>query len=227
MEQLDERTLISRVRALPLELAAVAGPVLLTVAWLFLGAVSPGYTLWGVHVAPYSAVSQPISGLGLGPTGPYMNAAFVLSGLLMVVGALGAIQRIPRMNARHLSMALLALPGIGSAVDGLFTFQSFFLHFVGFACALSTIATFPIVGWCLRATPGWRRFGSALIAAGPLTLGLTVLYFATFTPTIAGIQTGIAGLTERALVLEIQAWFVALGLTTYLRSRASLELAFS
>ncbi|HKC18984.1 MAG TPA: DUF998 domain-containing protein [Candidatus Dormibacteraeota bacterium] len=223
---MDGRSWIPGFRDLPLELGAVAGPIVLTAAWLFLGAVSPGYTLWGVRVAPYSPVSQPISGLGLGSTGPYMNAAFVLSGLLMVAGAFGVCQRIPRMRGRRWSVALLALPGIGSAVDGLFTFQSFFLHFIGFGLALSTILTFPLVGRWLRGTPGWQRFGTALIAAGPLTLVLTVVYFATFTPTIAGIQTGVAGMTERALVLEIQAWYVVLGASTYLRSRAGFELAF-
>ena len=61
-----------------LALGAIAGPVLLTLAWFVLGFVSPGYSLWGTRIAPYSAISQPLSGLGLGPTGPYMNAAFVL-----------------------------------------------------------------------------------------------------------------------------------------------------
>ena len=50
-----------------------------------------------------------------------------------------------------------------------------------------------------------------MIAAGPLTLALVVLYFLAFTPTIQGIQTGVAGLTERIAVLEIGAWYVALG----------------
>ena len=202
---------MGRADRLPLELAAVAGPVLLTAAWLVLGAMSPGYTVWGTHVAPYSPVSQPISGLGLGPTGPYMNAAFIVSGLLMVAGAFGIFERFPEWRWRYVCAALLALPGLGSVLDGLFTFQTFFMHFVGFALALTTIATFPIVGFLVRRLPTWRSVGTGLIIAGPLTALLTVLYFATFTPTVQGIQTGIAGLTERLLILEIQAWYVALG----------------
>jgi len=50
-----------------------------------------------------------------------------------------------------------------------------------------------------------------LLLASPLTLALTILYFATFTPTAEGAKTGIAGLTERILVTEVLAWFVALG----------------
>jgi hypothetical protein len=204
-----------RAGRFPIELAAVAGPVLLTVAWLVLGSVSPGYYLWGTHVAPYSPVSQPISGLGLGKTGPYMNAAFVISGLLMVVGAYGVFERIPEMRARYICAGLLALPGLGSVLDGLFTFQTFFMHFVGFGLALTTVATFPLVGLLLRRVPGWRSVGTGLIVAGPLTAALVVLYFATFTPTVQGIQTGVAGLTERLLVLEIQAWYVALSLIAF------------
>ena len=202
------------LRSVRLELAAVAGPILLTAAWLVLGFLSPGYYLWGVHVAPYSPVSQPVSGLGLGPTGPYMNAAFVLSGLLMIAGV-AAIFR-----GRWILAALLALPGLGSVVDGIFTFQTFFMHFVGFALALSSIVTFPVVGFVLRRIPGWKAIGTGLIVAGPLTAALTVLYFATFTPTVQGIQTGVAGLTERLLIVEIQAWYVALGWIAFVKGES-------
>ncbi len=200
-------------RDVPLELGAIAGPVVLTAAWLVLGFVSPGYTLWGVHVAPYSWISQPISGLGLDPTGPYMNAAFIASGLLMVVGSAGIFMRIPNLTTgkRWILGTLLALPGLGGIADGIFTFRSFFMHFLGFALALTAIVTLPVAGYFVRRVPGWRTLGTGLVLAGPLTLALTVLYFATFTPTIEGIQTGIAGLTERVLILELQAWYVAMG----------------
>jgi hypothetical protein len=196
-----------------LALGAVAGPVLLTVAWLVLGFVSPGYSLWGTRIAPYSAISQPLSGLGLGPTGPYMNAAFILSGLLMIVGVIGIFRALPDMGprGRWISAALLVLPGIGSVVDGIFTFESFFPHFVGFVLALSTVVGFPVAGFFLRRVPEWRLIGTWLIAAGPLTLALAALYFLTFTPTVEGVQTGIAGLTERILVVELQAWYVLVG----------------
>jgi hypothetical protein len=44
-----------------LALGAIVGPVLFTLAWLILGFLSPGYTLWGTLIAPYSPVHQPIS----------------------------------------------------------------------------------------------------------------------------------------------------------------------
>jgi hypothetical protein len=203
-----------------LALGAVAGPVLLTLAWFVLGFLSPGYSLWGTRIAPYSAISQPLSGLGLGPTGPYMNAAFILSGLLIIAGVFGIFRGLPAMGprGRWLGTGLLVLPGVGSIVDGIFTLESFFPHFVGFVLALSTVVGFPVAGVLMRRVPEWRLIGTWLIAAGPLTLALAVLYFLTFTPTVEGVQTGIAGLTERILVIELQAWYVILGWRAFRRS---------
>jgi hypothetical protein len=202
-----------------LALGAVAGPVLFTLGWLVLGFISPGYTMWGTRIAPYSAISQPLSGLGLGPTGPFMNAIFIVSGLLIVVGAFGVFRAIPELGpaARWIGTAVFTLPGLGSVMDGIFTLEHFFLHFVGFGLALTTVVGFPVTGYLLRRVPGWRGFGSWLIVAGPVTLALTVLYFATFTPTLEGIQHGVAGLTERILVLELQAWYVAIGCLVFRR----------
>jgi hypothetical membrane protein len=196
-----------------LALGAILGPVVFTLGWLVLGFISPGYTMWGVHVAPYSAISQPLSGLGMGPTGPLMNADFIVSGLLIVAGVVGVFATIRELSplARWTCTILLALPGVGGVIDGVFTFEHFFPHFLGFGLALTTVVGFPTAGFILRRLPSWRTFGTWLVVAGPLTLALTVLYFMTFTPTIEGIQHGVAGLTERILVLELDAWYVALG----------------
>src|SRR6266567_989037 len=82
-----------------LALGALAGPLLFTFAWFGLGFLSPGYTLFDTLIAPYSPISQPVSGLGLGPTGPFMNAAFVLSGLLLFAGVIGVFQGIGETGA--------------------------------------------------------------------------------------------------------------------------------
>jgi len=203
-----------------LALGAVAGPALFTLAWLVLGFISPGYTAWGVRIAPYSPISQPVSGLGLGPTAPFMNAAFVLSGLVLLAGVIGVFQTTRasgRPAARWACAALLALSPLGSVVDGVFTLESFFPHFVGFLLAGSVVLSFPAAGLYFRGIPRWRRFGNWLLLGGPLTLALVVLYFLTFSPTVAGTQTGVAGLTERILIVEIQAWFVAMGWRAFRR----------
>src|SRR5260370_7110563 len=102
-----------------LALGAVAGPAVLTLAWFVLGFISPGYTMWGTRIAPYSIISQPLSGLGLGPTGPLMNAAFIASGLLIVAGSVGVFRAIPALSPSPPSIrtVLLPLPRLRSLLD--------------------------------------------------------------------------------------------------------------
>lgn len=203
-----------------LALGAVAGPVLFTVAWFVLGFLSPGFTIFGSQVAPYSPVSADISGLGLGPTAPFMNTAFVLSGLLLAVGVIGALYSIPEMGtvARWTGIVLLGLAPLGTIMDGIFTLESPFPHFLGAGLGFgSPILSFLITGLLLRRIPRWRRFANRLLLGSPLTLALVVLHFATFSPTVEGAKTGVAGLTERALIVEVLAWFVALGWLAFRR----------
>jgi hypothetical protein len=198
-----------------LALGAIAGPVLLTLAWVILGFLSPGYTLFGTQIAPYSPISQPISGLGLGPTGPFMNAAFIIGGLLLLVGVIGVFQTmgaIGRRAARWACVALLALTPLGMVVDGIFTLEVVLAHLIGFLLAVGTpVLSFLAAGLFLRGIPRWRRFGTWLLLGSPLTLLLVVLFFRTFVPTAAGVQQGVAGLVQRVLVVEVLAWFVAMG----------------
>jgi hypothetical membrane protein len=197
-----------------LALSAVVGPVVFTLAWLVLGFLSPGYSIYGTRITPYVPVSAPISGLGLGPTAPFMNAAFVLTGLLIMAGVTGVVRGIPELGgvARWGCAVLLALSGLGAVVDGIFTLESGFLHFIGFLLGLGTpVVSFLVTGLALRRLPRWRRFGSWLLLGSPLTLTLIVLFLLTFSPTWEGARTGVAGLTERLLIVDVQGWFVALG----------------
>ena len=204
-----------------LTLGAVAGPVLFTLAWFVLGFLSPGFTIFDTLVTPYSPISQPISGLGLGPTAPYMNAAFVLGGLLILVGVASIFQGIREIGAvaRWSGTALLALSGLGMVVDGIYTLESFLPHMVGFLLGTGTpVVGFLVIGLLLRRIPHWRRFGNWLLLASPLTLVLLVLSFATFDPVAAGAGLGVGGLMQRILVVEVHAWFVALGWLAFRRS---------
>lgn len=198
-----------------LALGAAAGPVLFTSAWLVLGLLSPGYTLFGTRISPYSPVSQPISGLGLGTTGPWMNAAFVLGGLMLLAGVVGVFQTIApagRPAARRACAALLALSPLGMVVAGIFTLEDPLPHLIGFLLAVATpVVSFPAAGLFLRGIPRWRRFGGWLLLGSPLTLVLVVLFFLTFDPAAAGAGLGVAGLAQRALSVEVHAWFVAMG----------------
>lgn len=184
---------------------AIAGPLVFTATWITLGFVSRGYTAWGTYV-PYSAVHQTVSGLGLGATAPFMNAAFVANGILTLAGVVAIFTGIDGLSgtARLACIVLLSMPALGSVIDGVFTLESVLPHTAGFALVLGAIPGFAVAGHFLQ-----RRW---LIVASPLTLVLAVIFFATFSPTLAGTQSGIAGVTERLLVLEIQACYVALGL---------------
>ncbi|GAA1040972.1 hypothetical protein GCM10009557_63600 [Virgisporangium ochraceum] len=192
-----------------LALGAVVGPVLFTVSWLVLGAVSDGYTLFGHTFRDYSPVSQPISGLGMGDTAPYMNTAFVLCGLLLVVGVVG-VMRVT--SGGRVTTALLALTGVGQAMCGIFTLEAMMPHSLGFMLALGTPAvSFLLAGRHFRRVPGWERLGTGLFVAAPVSLALFVAFFMTFQPTADGAEHGVAGLVQRAGAVEVFAWFVAMG----------------
>jgi hypothetical protein len=197
-----------------LALGAVAGPVLFTLAWLILGFLSPGYTAWGIHFAPYSPIVQPISGLGLGPTGPYMNAAFVLCGVFVLVGVAGIFLSVREIGAvaGWSSAVLLSLSALGIAMDGVFTLQTFLLHLIGFGLGCGAAALgFLVTGFALRRVPRWQGFRNWLLLASPLTLVLIVLSQVTFDQAAISAGLGVAGLTERILVVDVLFWFAALG----------------
>lgn len=208
-----------------LALGALAGPALFTLAWFVLGFLSPGYRLFGTLIAPYSAISQPISGLGLGPTGPFMNAAFVLGGLMLLAGVIGVFQTMKasgRPAARWACAALLALSPLGLMVAGIFTLEEPLPHLIGFLLATGTpVLSFLVAGVFLRGLPRWRRFGNWLFLGSPLTLVLVVLFFLTFDPMAAGAGVGVAGLTQRILAVEVHAWFVAMGWLAFRRSKSA------
>ena len=72
--------------------------------------------------AGHALVTAPVSGLGLGVTAPYMNAAFIVMGILCVAGAVGIFCSIAELStsARWTCTALLAphgLAGVSSLSD--------------------------------------------------------------------------------------------------------------
>ena len=204
-----------------LALGAVAGPVLFTLAWFVLGFLSPGFTIFGTVIEPYSPVSQPISGLGLGFTAPFMNAAFVLSGILLMAGVIGVFQTMTASGlpaARWACAALLALSPLGLVIAGIFTLEDPLPHLIGFLLATGTpVLSFLAAGFFLRGIPRWRRFGTWLLVGSPLTLLLVVLFFLTFDQAAIVAGDGVAGLTQRILAVEVLAWFVAMGWLAFRR----------
>jgi heme/copper-type cytochrome/quinol oxidase subunit 4 len=184
-----------------LALLVPAGATLFTAAWVVLGAVSPGYDLFGSVIAPYSWVSQPVSGLGLGVTGPWMNAAFIVGGILVLVGTLAITPSWRRCGPLGTTALALTVPmGIGMAVCGLFTLESMMMHLVGFLLAIPL----PAVGFLFAGAALRRRaapFAAAAVTGGALTLVLFAVFMFTFDATGAGGHEGTAGLIQRALII--------------------------
>lgn len=192
---------------------AVAGPVLFTASWLVLGFVSDGYTLFGHTFAEYSPVSQPISGLGMGETAPYMNAAFVATGVMLAVGSVAAVLLIDPAGSRWRNWVagLLACTGVGQAIDGVFDLEHGTVHGIGFLLALGTPAvSFVLAAGLVRRVRGWVGVARGLRWAAVVNVLLVVAFFSQFTPTAEGAEQGAAGLLQRLAVLHVHAWFVML-----------------
>lgn len=196
-----------------LSLLAPVGCVLFTLSWVVLGLVSPGYPLFDMRIEDYSPVSQPISGLGLGVTGPWMNTSFVVCGALIAVGLAAASRTWPSTQmsrTRLLARALVVVSGIGIGMCGLFDLEAVLVHLVGFLLAVGAAALgYILAGLTLRqADPGVARI---LLVAGPLTMILLGAFMATFDPMSAAENQGAAGLTQRALVTVSLAATAAIG----------------
>jgi hypothetical protein len=205
------------MRRLPL--LAPLGALVFTLAWLVLGVVSPGYRLFDLVIEPYSPVSQPVSGLGLGVTGPWMNAAFLGGGAMLVLGAIAARRAFLRGRPVTTGYALSALTGVGMIVDGVFTLESVLLHLVGFLLAVVLPAVgFVLLGLGLRGRE--LALARVLLVAGPVALALFVWFQLVFDPYAAGDNTGYAGLIQRALITVVLGTWSAIGVVAARRLRA-------
>ena len=197
-----------------LSLLAPLGALIFTLSWLVLGFISPGYRLFDLVIAPYSPIAQPISGLGLGVTGPLMNGAFIVSGLLVLVGVLAARPLWPNTGrAPTAATVALAITGFGMLLDGLFTLESVMLHLLGFLLAIGgAVVGFSIAAVSLRSS--WRIGSIMLGLAAAAAVVLFVVFMVIFDPYSAGDNSGVAGLVQRVLVTVVLGGiaFLVLGL---------------
>src|SRR5690349_3543272 len=76
------------------------------------------------------------------------------------------------------------------------------------------VVGFLVIGLHLRAVPGWRRLGTALTVAAPVTLLLYIGYNLSFSQSATAAGHGVAGLTQRVLFVEILAWLIVPGVHT-------------
>jgi hypothetical membrane protein len=200
-----------------LSLGAVVGPIVLAVGWIILGALHQGY----------SPTRQLISVLGIMKYGVALDVVFIANGLLILIGIVGVVRSLRSeisIKARRTIAILLALSPLGVLWDGIFNMNHLILHTIGtqFACALPII-TLPIIGLMLRRSE-WRKISNWLIFSGLLSL-VFIIGFTSSIPsselrTIQGATRGGSnlGLWERALITEIQAWYLILGWMAFRRS---------
>jgi hypothetical membrane protein len=222
-----------------LALGALVGPVLFTLAWLWLGSLQPATsTPYGLIGGLSGSISTPISGIGVGPNAALFNAAFVVCGLLQLVGATASLESTAtrglvgaaaspestptrgQNGLRRASLVLLALSPLALALVGVFTLaNALLLHIaLGMLLFASPVLSFVVTGLYLRRRPAWRRFGTLLLLASPLTLLLFVAYSLSFDQSTVAAGQGVAGATERILLLEIQAWYIALAWRAFRRT---------
>lgn len=145
----------------------------------------------------------------------------MLSGLLLLVGVTGEFQSIRGWGAvaRRTCLALLALLPLSVIVDGIFTLESMLLHSVGlFSGRRDPGAELPgrrsLALPCPALAALWQlaAFGQSadIYASGPLLRDLQ-----------SGDTWGWArsgSLVQRVLIVEVHAWFVALGWLAFSRS---------
>jgi hypothetical membrane protein len=176
--------------------------------------MNTGYDLWDERIETYSVIAQPISGLGLGNTAPYMNTAFIVSGILIVLGSIGFSRMLTGKFAKYKTRTalILSLVGIGAALCGIFDLESFMLHSLGFLLALSPVVTFIYLGRLFRRERNWRAVGNSMLWMSPVLLVLAIAYFASFNPEQAGLNEGYAGLTERILLVALLGYYSVLGM---------------
>jgi hypothetical membrane protein len=206
-----------------LALGALAGPILFTTAWIYFGLLRPAVmTPYGVVGGIWGTITNPISGLGVGPNATQFNAAFVVCGVLQTIGCVAALACLATGRpARRVAVTagLLAVSPMCLTLVGFFTLESALLaHIVlGTLLFLTPVISLPLTGRLLEGGPDLRPLATALLIAGPVTLVLLIVYSISFNQATAAAGLGVAGLTERILMLEVQAWYVVLGWVAFAR----------
>jgi hypothetical membrane protein len=194
-------------------LAGMVGPVLFVLVFTAAAFLRPGY----------SALRDPVSDLGTGPSAWIQNANFFVFGLLILVFTTGFHRGMRGvMQPRRLKAVavLLVLSGVGIMAAGVFpdnpndpTAPAGIMHWLaGFLLAfLSAIAAISIVGKQLRKTSGWRGYGRYSTVTAWTALALIPVQFLLLSPSspLAGAQLG--GLLERIFAIEVFAWYAVSG----------------
>ena len=184
-----------------LALCGVLGPLVYVAAFTAAGLIRPGY----------SQVHQAVSDLGVGPNSLLLNGPGVALGLLLTAFAVAFFRSFGQALGdpwRWICAVLLALPGLGIAWASVFTEapSTVAIHWmVGMPLlAIGSVVGFFVTGLRLRRLAGWGGWGAYSMIAGAAALAMLGTMFALWT-------TGLGGLLERLLFLELLAWYFVFG----------------
>jgi hypothetical protein len=197
---------------------SIIGAILLNLGWLVFGVfMHPVYTDFGIIGGISGMITNPISGLGVGPNDILFNLVFILSGVLIIIGIFGLFHTFPNKNnsVMHWIVSfLLALSPVGLICAGFFTLKySVPLHMFAFILAGgSPVISFIIAGIYFRRIYGWKKYGMILIIGGPLTLLLTTIFmFLTYDLELIASGKGIGGIPSRLLTIEVCFYYFTIG----------------
>jgi hypothetical protein len=200
-------------------MCSIIGPIILNLGWLILGVFMPPiHTDFGIIGGISGMITNPISGLGVGPNAILFNLSFILSGVLIIIGLFGLFYTLPNkdQSVKHWIVAfLLSLCPIGLIFCGIFTLEfSVPLHMLAFYLGGGTpVISFIIAGIYFGHMYNWKIFGKVLIIGGPLTLILTTIFmFITYDVELIASGGGIAGIPSRILTIEVCSYYFAIGL---------------
>jgi len=189
-------------------LGCVAISVIQPIAWIILGLLRPGY----------SPIHQAISDLGTGPNGQIANTLGFLEGLLRIGFAAGLVivlRRLPSAGLRVAGTTLIGISGAARLVVSVFTDAPSTVA-IHSAATLVVVVTFVVglvlIGMSLLKADPYRRWGIYTLLTATLTVMLFGGLFMAFKPGSPLAPAHIGGLLERITQVEMEAWFVALGL---------------
>jgi hypothetical membrane protein len=173
------------------------------------------YTVVGLARPGYSAVTQAVSELGVGPDGWQLNLALIALGVWLAAFTVGFFRSLTVWSGkarRWVCASLLMLPAVGFAMAGMFPLPNP-LHWVLGASLVfvGSIPAFFVNGFFLRREAAWRSVGTYAVATGWLTLVLVAVMFGIANPSSPAASIQVVGLVERALFVVMLGWYAIVG----------------
>ena len=200
-------------------LVAAVGPALFVLVFLIEGAIRPGY----------SALSDYVSALSLGPLGWIQVASFIVTGAAVMWLALLTRQAYGSSRGGRVASILLAIIGLGLLLSGPFTMDPAgtpldgeswhgLTHGILGGIVFLLMPVVPFVLLRQLRVPRWSWW-LTLILATVTAIADLVFVAVTKSPDLAAATTPWAGLIQRSVLIPFMLWCVVLGITLASRQR--------